>query len=90
PFEDKFLAFGWEVKTINGHDFNQIYETLSSIPFKKDKRSLIIIDTIKCKGLTFGEDNFKFHHWHCDSDKADEGIELVEKVRREELAKVGG
>ncbi len=90
PLEDKFLAFGWEVKTINGHDFNQIYETLTSIPFKKDKPSLIIIDTIKCKGLNFGEDNFKFHHWHCESDKVDEGIELVEKVRREELAKVGG
>ncbi|MFO7929199.1 MAG: transketolase [Candidatus Humimicrobiaceae bacterium] len=89
PFEDKFASFGWEVKTIDGHNFRQIYESLAEIPFKKGKPSVVIADTLKCKGLAFGEDNFKFHHWHCDPEKIDEDIGLVEKVRREELAKVG-
>ncbi|MDD3776657.1 MAG: transketolase [Actinomycetota bacterium] len=89
PFEDKFKAFGWEVKTINGHDFQSIYQVLSQVPFCKGKPSAIIADTVKCRGLDFGEDKFEFHHWHCELDKIDEAIDVVAKRKREEQAKIG-
>ena len=87
-FEDKFKAFGWEVKTIDGHDISSIYNTLSSIPFKTGRPSCIIADTIKCKGLSFGEDKFEFHHWHCAPQEIDSAIDLVNKQKKEEYAKI--
>lgn len=88
-FEDKFASFGWEAKTINGHDFDEIYSTLSDIPFKKGKPSCIIADTIKCKGLAFAEDRFEFHHWHCEPEKIDEAIDIVVKAKEKEIAQIG-
>lgn len=85
PFEEKFTSFGWEVRTINGHDFSQIHQTLSDVPFKIGKPSCIIADTIKCKGLSFGEDKFNFHHWHCEPDDIDNAINIVKAARVKEL-----
>lgn len=85
PFEEKFASFGWEVRTINGHDFSQIHQTLSDVPFRIEKPSCIIADTIKCKGLSFGEDKFNFHHWHCEPDDIDNAINIVKAVRGREL-----
>lgn len=89
PLEDKFRAFGWETKTIDGHDFDQIYETLSSTPFKRGKPSCVVADTTKCKGLSFAEDKFQYHHWHCELEKIDESIDIVSKNAKKEIDKIG-
>ena len=86
--EEKFSSFGWEVKTINGHDFKQIYEVLSSVPFKPGKPSCIVADTTKCKGLAFGEDKFEFHHWHCPLEEINNAIELVNDQKKKEYTKI--
>jgi len=86
--EDKFTSFGWEVKTIDGHNIGQIYESLSAVPFRDGKPSCIVADTIKCRGLTFGEDKFNFHHWHCEAREIDNAIGIVESVKEKELAKI--
>ncbi len=88
PFEDKFAAFGWEVATIDGHDMGQIYETLKKVPFKVGKPSAVIADTTKCKGLTFGEGRFEFHHWHCPADEIDGAIEIINEQKELEHAKI--
>ncbi len=86
--EEKFTSFGWEVKTIDGHDFKQIYEVLSSVPFKPGKPSCIVADTTKCKGLAFGEDKFEFHHWHCPLEEINNAIELVNDQKKKEYSKI--
>ena len=88
PFEDKFAAFGWEVETIDGHDMDEIYGALSRVPFRKGRPSAIIADTTKCKGLTFGEDRFEFHHWHCPAEEIDGAIEVIKKQKEVENAKI--
>lgn len=50
PFAHKWQSFGWEVKEINGHDFSEISTTLSQVPFKKSKPSIVIAHTIKGLG----------------------------------------
>jgi len=88
PLEDKFRSFGWEVKTVNGHNFSQLYEVLSALPFSQGKPSCIVADTVKCKGLTFGEDKYEFHHWHCEADEVDNAISVVNSEKGKELSKV--
>lgn len=51
PLDEKFKSFGCEVKSINGHSFEEIETVLSGIPFTKDKVSVIIADTVRGKGL---------------------------------------
>ncbi|MFH1968268.1 MAG: transketolase, partial [bacterium] len=62
PFADKWAAFGWSVKEIHGHNYLQIEEALSNIPFEKGKPSMIIAHTIKCKGISFMEDRLDSHY----------------------------
>jgi len=60
PIIEKWKAFGWHTIEIDGHDFNQIIETLD----KADTISrpvMIIANTIKSKGVPFMEDKAEWH-----------------------------
>ncbi len=50
PFSDKWKSFGWEVKEVNGHSFDDIITTLQQTPFVKNKPSVVIAHTIKGLG----------------------------------------
>lgn len=61
PIVDKWKAFGWEVKEVDGHNIGQLQDILSDVPFSKDKPSLIIAHTIKGKGISFMENTSIWH-----------------------------
>jgi len=89
PLDEKFRAFGWEVRTIDGHDFEQIYGSLSAVPFSPGRPSCIIANTTKCKGIDFAEGKFQYHHWHCEPEKINDAIEKVNTALGRELEKIG-
>src|SRR5688500_9032154 len=62
PIDQKFESFGWSVRHVNGHDHAQLKAVLSSIPFEKNKPSMIIAHTTKGKGISYMEDQIKWHH----------------------------
>jgi transketolase len=62
PFADKWRAFGFAVEEVDGHDINQIRDALQRTPFDANKPSAIICHTIKGKGVSFVENNMKWHH----------------------------
>jgi transketolase len=62
PFSDKWRAFGWEVKEINGHDISEIEKTLANLPIKSNKPTCIIAKTIKGKGVHFMENQLAWHY----------------------------
>ncbi len=68
PLEAKFRAFGWSVKVVDGHDIEELTDVLSNIPFEKNKPNMVIANTIKGKGISFIENNHKWHH-HVTDDK---------------------
>ncbi len=61
PFEEKFLAFGWNVITINGHNMKAIASAFEKARSSKEKPTLILAKTIKGKGVSFMEDNYAWH-----------------------------
>jgi transketolase len=89
PLEDKFLSFGWQTMTIDGHDIQSIYGALKKVPFKKGSPSMIIADTTKCKGLSFAEGDFNYHHWHCEPENINASIEKVDNALKEEMDRIG-
>ena len=61
PLADKWRAFGWSVRELDGHDMAEITAALDALPFAPDRPSLIIAHTVKGKGVSFAEDS---HLWH--------------------------
>lgn len=62
PFKDKWTAFGWAVKEIDGHNFSEIEGALARVPFIKNKPSVIIAHTVKGKGVSFMENQLAWHY----------------------------
>jgi transketolase len=61
PLDEKWRAFGWAVKIVNGHNFAELTEALSQ-PAENGKPTCIIANTVKGKGVGFMEDVAKWHH----------------------------
>jgi transketolase len=62
PLTKKLEAFGGEVRMVDGHNITALTESLSKLPFIEGKPSVVIAKTIKGKGISFMENNPKWHH----------------------------
>jgi transketolase len=62
PFADKWRAFGFECREIDGHDVAALEDTLGSVPLAAGKPTALICHTIKGRGISFAENNLKWHH----------------------------
>ena len=61
PLADKWRAFGWHTLEINGHDLSAVRAALEEAERTKGKPTCIVAHTIKGKGVSFMENNPKFH-----------------------------
>lgn len=61
PLDEKWRAFGWAVKIVNGHDYAALTEVLSK-PAEIGKPTCVIANTIKGRGVSFMENVAKWHH----------------------------
>ena len=61
PHDEKFLAFGWHVITIDAHDFNQIEAAFAEARKTKDKPTVIIAKSVKGKGVSYMENACEWH-----------------------------
>ncbi len=62
PLKDKWKAFGWEVREIDGHNFEEIEKALVAPQSHNEKPIVIIARTIKGKGVSFMEGDNMWHY----------------------------
>ena len=63
PFAEKWISFGWEVKEVDGHVIKDIAQSLAGFRNRNSNKPLVIIaNTIKGKGISFMENQVKWHH----------------------------
>lgn len=62
PLPQKWESFGWAVKEIDGNNIAALTAAFDALPFEKGKPSVIIANTIKGKGVSFMENQIKWHH----------------------------
>lgn len=62
PLADKFSAFGWSVRELDGHDHAALARDLGSVPWTPGKPSILIAHTIKGKGISFMENKVEWHY----------------------------
>lgn len=61
PLRDKWESMNWNVYEINGNNMGQVLQTLEEASVYKEKPSVIIANTIKGKGISFMENDNKWH-----------------------------
>jgi transketolase len=79
PLADKWRAFGWEVREIDGHDMGDVVDTLDALPLRPDRPTAIIAHTVKGKGVSFAENTYL---WHSNN--------VNDEIYERALAELGG
>lgn len=87
PLEEKFRAFGWEVRRGDGHDFRVLRDALAHFDTVTDRPKVFIADTIKGKGVSFMEGiacGDQTYHFHAGAPSLDNYV----KATRELIARI--
>lgn len=58
---DRWSSFGWYVLEVDGHDIEAIINALLDACEHKHQPTMIILNTVKGKGVSFMENNIDFH-----------------------------
>jgi len=77
PLANKFNAFGWNVREVNGHDCDALEKTLSSAPWNDNRPSVLIAHTTKGKGVSFMENSVE---WHYKSPNAEQFAKAISEL----------
>jgi transketolase len=62
PLADKWRAFGWSVREVNGHDLAALLDVFGQLPFEWGRPNCIIAHTHKGQGVSFMRDRPVWHH----------------------------
>jgi transketolase len=78
PLADKWQAFGWNVRAVDGHDVEALASVLRDVrDHPKEAPTVVIAATVKGKGVRFMEENFGWHlGWLDEADRTDVLAEL--------------
>jgi len=77
PLADKFRAFRWAVREVDGHDHDAIRQALSELPWEKGKPSCLIAHTIKGKGVDFMEGKLLWHYKSPDAGQLEQALTQI-------------
>ena len=80
PLPEKWKSFGWNVIIIDGHNMRQILEALDKAAAAKARPTVIIMKTVKGKGVSFMENNAGFHGKACNDEEQAKAIEELKAV----------
>ncbi|MBI4713064.1 MAG: transketolase [Planctomycetes bacterium] len=78
PFAEKWSAFGWAVKEIDGHNLNEIINAYDWAETVKGKPAIIIARTVKGKGVSFMENK---HDWHGKAPSAQQSEAALKELQ---------
>ena len=89
--EEKLRAFGWDVRTCDGHDHAELREAFASFGAVDERPNALIARTIKGKGVSFMErsaalaEGGGYYRWHAGAPSDDD----FERARDELVASIG-
>ncbi|RKY02165.1 MAG: transketolase [Spirochaetes bacterium] len=78
PLVEKWKSFGWYVTEVDGHNIEDLIKSFSEVTNIDDRPQIIIAHTVKGKGVSFIEADYRFHGKALTEEQA-------EKARKEIL-----
>lgn len=76
---DRWSAFGWDVKEMNGDDMEDIIRTFDSIDYTCGKPHLLVSNTTKGKGVSFMENVAKWHHGVPSEEQYEQAVKEIDE-----------
>ena len=80
PLADKWRAFGWSVREVDGHNIAQLLETFAHVPFEAGKPNCIIAHTHKGQGVSLMRDKAAWHHRVPNAEELATALKELEEV----------
>jgi len=80
PLVDKWKAFGFIVREINGHDFAEVSDAIEYAKAETGAPVLILANTVKGKGVDFMENDVKWHYGGLDTDMIERAKQSVDAM----------
>lgn len=74
PLAEKWLAFGWQVAEVDGHDLTALTHAAQT---KTEKPQIILADTTFGKGVSYMERQVKWHYWPMNDDEFQQALREV-------------
>ncbi|MBD5805124.1 Ferredoxin fas2 [Azoarcus sp. Aa7] len=74
PLADKFAAFGWAVREIDGHSHDALREALSAVPWDGKRPCMLVAHTVKGKGVSFMENKVEWHYRAPDAAQLEQAL----------------
>lgn len=62
PLADKWRAFGWSVREVDGHDVEGLSQHFDKLPDGSGKPVCLVAHTVKGKGVSFMQDDNNWHY----------------------------
>ena len=88
PLADKWEAFGFIVKKIDGNNIKELCEAIDfAYENETDKPVLILCDTVKGCGIDFIEGDFRWHYGAFDDEKYAKGKKSLEETYAKRVAR---
>lgn len=79
PFADKWKSFGWEVKTVNGHSYEELLEAFKGIRSRKSVKPLCVVaETVKGEGVDWVSDIPLMHGYMPKGEKIDAAYKALD------------
>lgn len=82
PLDEKWQSFGWNVRSVDGHDYAELGRALADPP-EPGKPTFIIANTVKGKGVSFMENNAKWHHRVPTEEELEQAIAELDAAEAE-------
>jgi transketolase len=83
PLADKWRAFGWAVREIDGHDYQQLADAIDFAIENADGPTMILANTVKGKGVDFMENDPAWHYGGLDGEKVELAKKSIERMLAE-------
>jgi transketolase len=81
PLRDKYQSFGWEVIDVDGHNIEDFISAIWEAKAIYEKPTVIIAHTIPGKGVSFMEQDYKWHGIPPNKQQAKEALKQLRTLQ---------
>ena len=88
PIREACESFGWQTTEVDGHDMEQVVNALKKGLKNREQPVLIVAHTMKGRGISFMEGNFRWHHRAPNDQEKERAIEELQQARQKLMTEV--
>lgn len=83
PINKKWESFGWKAIDVDGHNFSELKDAFDKADLIKERPTVLLCCTIKGKGVSFMENDPRWHGIAPNKDELLKALEELDRYERE-------